>query len=32
VVSGKSTVDQMELQSIFIPFYRTYLIEKWYYN
>jgi hypothetical protein len=29
---GKRTVDHMELWSTFPPFYRTYLIEEWYYN
>jgi hypothetical protein len=29
---GKRTVEYMELQFTFPPFYRTYLIEEWYYN
>jgi hypothetical protein len=27
-----NSVELMELQSTFPLFYRTYLIEKWYYN
>jgi hypothetical protein len=29
---GKRTIECMELWSTFPPFYRTYLIEEWYYN
>jgi hypothetical protein len=29
---GKRTTKHMELRSTFPPFYRTYLIEEWYYN
>jgi hypothetical protein len=29
---GKRTIEHMELWSTFPPFYKTYLIEEWYYN